>query len=119
MVSESTRALCQIIERRPFLTLTDDELELIVTGLTGEALRQRADNSLKYNRLAEVVWQELKQRRADFRSLREGNFLAPQRCPSFASILGQPFRPILCEGVDGHDGLHFSTSKHGQRKEWR
>lgn len=114
-MSESTRALCQIIERRPFLTLTDDELELIVTGLTTEALRQRADNSLKYNRLAEVVWQELKQRRADKSQSNNGD-----RCDAFATpTLGPPLRPIHCEGLDGHDGPHFSVSKHGARREWR
>jgi hypothetical protein len=114
-MSESTRALCQIVERRPFLTLTDNELEMIVTGLTGEALRQRADDGLKFHRLAEVVWQELKQRRADKPQLGNGD-----RCDAFATpTLGPPLRPLQCEDLKGHDGPHFVIDKHGVRREWR
>lgn len=41
-MSESTRALCQIIEARPFLTLTDQEL-MLLTYLTERHVKRLFD----------------------------------------------------------------------------
>lgn len=103
-------------ERQPFSALADRELELVVTALTGEAVRHTDDFGLECARLAESAWQELKARRAD-----KPRSADTARCRHFVTSppgLTHLFRPIHCEGLFGHDGPHFSTSKHGARRDW-
>lgn len=61
-MNESARALCQIIERRPFLTLTDQELGSLTTAMAAELARCNIPvNQDLYGRLADEV-----SRRRDF-----------------------------------------------------
>lgn len=101
-------------ERRLFMALADNELEMIVTALLSEAARRNGTASfISYSRLAEVVWQELKQQRA------KKPHTGPVRCPHFAtSLMDRGVLAIHCEGLRGHDGPHF-TGSHLTRREWR
>ena len=65
-MSETTRVLCQMIEARPFLTLTDRELELVALALAAEVARHNpVGNSIaqEYLALGEKAWREAGARR--------------------------------------------------------
>jgi hypothetical protein len=114
-MSESTRALCQIIERRPFLTLTNEELELVALALAAEAARHNAiGNGIvqEYASLCDKVWQEARARR---QSTEESAAVPePERCSTHTvSPWGSPLR---CEDKQSHDGPHFITNRSGQRR---
>jgi len=125
-VSESARALCQIIERRPFLTLTDREVELLATALSEQAVSSNLPSrslGQEFAELAHKAWGELKARRLDLaskmtaeRALREGTWPSPERCDSF-TISRLMNTPIQCQDKQGHDGKHYNGPKYA-RQEW-
>ena len=115
-MSESARALCQIIERRPFITLTDREVELIVTALTGHAASAALPSQSlgqEFAELAQKAWDELKVRRLDLASKVEDE---QNRCDNFTTsrLLNTP---VQCQGKQGHDGNHYNGPKFA-RQEW-
>jgi hypothetical protein len=99
-------------ERRPFLGLTDHELELILTALFSEAARASVSLTLEYNRIAEVVWQELRRRGAPKPTAETA------QCQTLAAYY-PPFGPLRCKGILGHDGPHFVINKYDERREWQ
>lgn len=108
-MSESARALCQIIERRPFIALSDDELKMIVFALTGEATRSPFGDL--YRDLTRVAWDELKTRGLGHQVMAQW-----EQCDSFITshLMNTP---IQCQDKQGHDGKHYNGPKYA-RQEW-
>jgi hypothetical protein len=128
-VSASARALCQIIEARPFLTLTDQELGALTSAMAAELARcdvpvnqdlcgRLADEMARRRDFARGQRNAYDQADAAWRGLREARWPDPERCEStLFSSAPQPPSPTRCEGVEGHDGQHF-TGDHANRTEW-
>lgn len=132
-MSESTRALCQIIEARPFLTLTDQELSLLAYLMERHSVTMSDPVSVTlYGRLRD----EVASRRAFERGQRNAYDQADAAMRAiqswgtkeraFKGLIGQcesisdtvdGISAVRCNGLAGHDGPHF-VGHHTTRTEW-
>lgn len=114
-MSESTRALCQIIEARPFLTLTDQELQ-ILTYLVGQQLDKRIGGNPVSVALHGRLIDEVEHRRGS-EPLARGNTATSDACTSTAFVMGWS-AALRCNGLKGHGGVHHGKTPNGAGVTW-